>query len=453
MSPGSEWRFEVSGSSHIGKSQHLIVKLLSGTAEIFGTELAVGIEYTFTSVKSAIYTWHGCELEYSASGSDLSEYSSDETPMTVYANLHFALEKARIQNQMMNVSRPPNVLILGATDSGKTSLSKILCSYANKQQRFPMYVNLDPCEGVFSVPGGLSAAPISDVLDVEDGWGSSQTNGPAALHPKQPLVYFYGLESPLTNVKYYKNAVSRLAIGVSARLSKDAAVRNSGLMIDTSGDIVKEKDQGYSIVASIVADFEVNCIVVVGNERLYSDMAKRFKDKTPQVTVVKVPRSGGCVDREASFMRACQSKTIREYFYGSPLKESLAPYTVTIDFSLITVYRVAEEKSLQNFSVLPIDEDTVVANTTTTATSSSSSSAAANQLIQLEPSSILQNCVMAMLNAQRTDPPEVLVQSEVIGFVHVVEADDSKRKMKVLMAVPGRLPSRPFIIGDFKYHE
>ncbi|CAO3620204.1 unnamed protein product [Cunninghamella echinulata] len=40
-------------------------ELVKGTAEIFGTELADGVEYTFTGRKAAVYTWHGCTLEIS----------------------------------------------------------------------------------------------------------------------------------------------------------------------------------------------------------------------------------------------------------------------------------------------------------------------------------------------------------------------------------------------------
>lgn len=40
-----------------------LIQLVEGTAEIFGTELAVERTYTFTGANFAIFTWNGCMLE------------------------------------------------------------------------------------------------------------------------------------------------------------------------------------------------------------------------------------------------------------------------------------------------------------------------------------------------------------------------------------------------------
>lgn len=54
--PMEEYRAEID-SKNI-----LIIKLLEGKAEIFGTELAPEINYQFTARKLAIFTFHGCKL-------------------------------------------------------------------------------------------------------------------------------------------------------------------------------------------------------------------------------------------------------------------------------------------------------------------------------------------------------------------------------------------------------
>lgn len=36
---------------------------MEGTAECFGTELVLDLDYIFTGTKSAIFTYHGCTLE------------------------------------------------------------------------------------------------------------------------------------------------------------------------------------------------------------------------------------------------------------------------------------------------------------------------------------------------------------------------------------------------------
>jgi polyribonucleotide 5'-hydroxyl-kinase len=119
----------------------IFLKLLSGTAEIFGTELVSEQTYTFVGKKTAIYTYHGAILQ--VKGVPSVAYVAEETPMLSYVNLHFALEKLRQAAEDMR-SRGPRVLILGSEDAGKTSLTKLLTSYAIRQGRKPIVVGLDP---------------------------------------------------------------------------------------------------------------------------------------------------------------------------------------------------------------------------------------------------------------------------------------------------------------------
>lgn len=56
-----EYRFE------LDENQAISIKLVSGTAECFGLELALDVVYPFgNEVKAAIFTWTGCELEMSS---------------------------------------------------------------------------------------------------------------------------------------------------------------------------------------------------------------------------------------------------------------------------------------------------------------------------------------------------------------------------------------------------
>jgi hypothetical protein len=47
----------------VAASETLIVKLLSGSAEVFGTELASQKEYSFKAENFAIFSWKGAEIE------------------------------------------------------------------------------------------------------------------------------------------------------------------------------------------------------------------------------------------------------------------------------------------------------------------------------------------------------------------------------------------------------
>jgi len=298
--------------------------------------MPVGHKFIFTSMKAAVYTWTGCTIE--VSGTPSVEYTSDETPMNDYANTHFALEKHRGAAAESPVMQGPRVMIIGPHDAGKTSLLKMLTGYAVRQERTPVVVNLDPREGMLSLPGTLTATSFSTIMDVEEGFGTSPTSGPSPVPAKLPLVYYYGLESPHGNERLYKSLTSRLALAVSSRLSENHVNRISGCIIDTSGYIAQAS--GYELVQHIVAEFQVDTLLVLGSERLYSDMCRRFQDRPRNpIAVVKLQKSGGCVDREESFMRQARETAIREYFFGEP-KRTLSPYTMTVGLDDVKVWRV-----------------------------------------------------------------------------------------------------------------
>jgi polyribonucleotide 5'-hydroxyl-kinase len=226
------------------------LKLISGTAEIFGTELAEKHTYTFRGTKASIFTWHGCQLEVSGV---CEEYVAQDTPMIPYANTHFALEKLRDEASEKG-GEGPKVLVVGPNNAGKTSLVKILAAYAIKLGRQPMVINADNREGMLSVPGSLTATPFSSIIDVEQGWGSSPTSGPSPVPVKLPLCYYYGLPSPEDNTSMFKLVLTRLALAAASRLTADPAVRETGMIIDTPGVMAQGKE-GYDLISHIVREF------------------------------------------------------------------------------------------------------------------------------------------------------------------------------------------------------
>jgi polyribonucleotide 5'-hydroxyl-kinase len=84
-----------------------------------------------------------------------------------------------------------------------------------------------------------------------------------------------------------------------------------------------------------------------------------------RISVVKLSKSGGCVDRDADFMKAVRESQIRSYFFGSAVpstgsaslslsasssstKITLSPHTQQLDFDSLSLY---------NYTVATIDED------------------------------------------------------------------------------------------------
>jgi polyribonucleotide 5'-hydroxyl-kinase len=240
----TEYRFECSSP--------ITIKLLTGTAELFGTEISPNTPYTFKGTKSAIFTWHGCNLEIT--GDTEGEYMAEETPMVQYANIHFALENLRNEAKSRG-DLGPRVLIVGPENSGKTSLVKMLTAYAVKSDWQPAVVNLDPRQGMITVPGALSTTTFASLVDVEEGWGSSPISGPSALPVKMPLAYHFGCSTAEANPKLYKALVTRLALAVTGRMDDDEEVKPSGVFIDTPGSISSGKGNNYDLIQHIVSEF------------------------------------------------------------------------------------------------------------------------------------------------------------------------------------------------------
>ncbi len=98
----------------------------------------------------------------------------------------------------------------------------------------------------------------------------------------------------------------------------------------------------------LISTSSVNVLVVVGSERLYSDMLRRFNGQPIGIgettTVIKLDRSGGSVDRDEDFLRRSRKAQFLRYFYGDP-KMELHPRTTECDFSHVTIYRVPNSES------------------------------------------------------------------------------------------------------------
>ncbi|KAE8448649.1 Cleavage polyadenylation factor subunit clp1 [Mollisiaceae sp. DMI_Dod_QoI] len=422
LQANSEWRFEV----EIGEK--IDVKILSGTAEIFGTELAVNHLYTFRGTKSSIYTWHGCRIEVAGT---CEEYIAEETPMTQYVNTHFALEKLRDEAEQ-NGREGPRVLVVGPTNSGKTSLAKLLTAYALRMGRQPMVINTDSREGLLSIPGSLTATPFASIIDVEQGWGSSPTSTSSAVPVKLPLCYYYGLPSPEDNTKLYKPIVTRLALAATSRLTDDPAIKATGMIIDTPG-VISQGKGGFDLISHIVSEFSVNIILVIGSERLHSEMLRRFSAYRTSIgetiTLVKLDKSGGCVDRDDAFMQQTNEAAIKEYFFGN-IKTTLSPHTQHLGYDEVFVYKIRETHT-NAFLPGGVEETEQ------------------GLYEKVEPDIMMQHCVLAVMYASVADSQDTIRDASVMGFVCVAEVDEKKRRLKVLAPMNTRISERPMIWGSW----
>lgn len=413
--------------------------------------------------------------------------------MMEYANMHFALESVRDDSQSSGKDGP-RVLLLGPDNAGKTTLAKILTAYATKVGGQPLVVNLDPTEGMLSVPGTLSATAFRTMLDVENGWGSSPMSGPSPVPVKLPLVYSYPLPSPLDGEGLvYRPIVSRLALQVTERMAKDEDVRKTGIIVDTPGALSSGTPLSLELINHIVTEFAITNIVVLGSERLYSNMVKQYDNKPSasaaadifdeRVSVVKLSKSGGCVDRDALFLKKTREAQIRSYFFGNSAQSpasaiTLSPSTLQIDFSSLTVYNYTvisqEDEDEDDYdpsnlntgdSFLPgggvddysqpktesdraaplpgiiglsSDQNTNHTNTT------SSSNVPLKRVLPPAPAA-LENTLIAITHASTTAALADVRDASIKGFLYVASVDADKGKIMLLSPIRGTIPAQAMI--------
>ena len=397
--------------------------------------------------------------------------------MQEYINVHFALESLREQARIYG-REGPRVLLLGPEDAGKSTLAKILTGYGVRAARSPILANLDVTEGVMSLPGTMTATVFKTLSDVEEGWGTAPMSGPNGSVPvKLPLVYYYGSSQPdQKDGKVFRAQVSRLALAVQGRLSQDPEARSSGMLIDTPGSLTTTKSgntTNYDIISHIVSEMSINCIICLGSERLYSDMLRRFDNQPVSATasntavsppatisVIKLTKSGGCVDRDSSFMTSFRAAQIRSYFYGNPRLSngvSLQPRQQQIDFSSLTVWQRIGSFAPGQLSAMTgggggVDDDDdeflpgdAKPDTYSTTPATSSVALPANQIFErvsiVQPA--MKGCVLAVLNCPPDATQSEIRDSSVMGFLYCV--DIIGEKISLLSPVAGRVPDRAIV--------
>ncbi|KAG9451736.1 hypothetical protein H6P81_004640 [Aristolochia fimbriata] len=407
----SELRIEV------GEETSLRLRLLAGTAEIFGTELPPENWLDFPPrLKFAIFTWNGATIE--VNGTSEVEYVADETPMVSYVNVHAILDarraRARGSTSDKDSSQGPRVIVVGPTDSGKSSLSRMLLSWAAKQNWKPTFVDLDIGQGSITTPGCIAATPIEMPIDPVEG-----------IPLEMPIVHFFGHVTPSANTELYKVLVTELARTLERQFAGNAESRAAGMVINTMGWV---EGVGYELLLHSIHALNADVVLVLGQEKLYSMLKDVLKGK-PNVDVVKLHKSGGVVSRNPKVRQKARSFRIREYFYG--LVNDLSPHSHTANFSDLFVYRIGGGPQAPR-SALPIGAEPAADPT---------------RLVHVNINHDLLRSILAVSYAKE---PEQIISSNVAGFIYVTEIDVQRKKIQFLAPCLGELPSKEEGVGTME---
>jgi len=463
--------------------------LLQGSAEIFGAELCCAPANTKSSddyikqsyrvsghSKFAIFTWHGCTIDVEVEfGKSLDIiYTSDETACNIaYVNTHIQLEALRdealnhnLKLESNNITKNysgtkdgPRVLIVGPVDSGKTSLARVLSAYAVKLGRSPLLVDLDVSQNMLSVPGTITASPMTPESVSVSTYANS---GNTIASGTTPLVLWYGTTNVSTNPDLYKAQLDKLGKSINTRLKGDVDTRSSGIIINAGSWI---EDIGYKMLLHSVDTLDVNVILIMGHDRLYSMLRSHYTKQQQNSSglemtipkIIKLPRSGGVVSRDDAFRRISRNSTIKKYFYGDCVRNANAtsktdpsqqmalqytPTLVQIPFDEIVLYKLSSV-SLEA-SMLPVS-----AKQTTDPV----------QLTKVEASLALKHVVLAVCHPSAVESYTLsgkasdLYLSGIAGIVSVEKVDMDKEILSILSPCAGSLPSMTLLLGDITWME
>lgn len=275
------------------------ISVVRGTGEIFGSVLVKHQKYYYEGSKYfSIYTQRGCLVEMK--GNSYKYEVRENTYMKSYIQLNNQLNLFSHQAKEGDIPGP-KVLIVGPTDSGKTSLCKVLLNYAFRFGKTPSFIDLDVGQNAISIPGTMSMVHVDKMLDpVADFNFCSSTY---SLH--------YGLNSPQRKALYLRN-INQLAKVFESACQREQCIKYSGCFINTCGWV---KDFGFDAIKNVAIAFEVQHVIVVGCE----ETKNKLKEILPSSSceVILIPKSTGAVQRSTQFRRCSRDQKVTQYFKGA----------------------------------------------------------------------------------------------------------------------------------------
>lgn len=299
-----------------------------------------------------------------------------------------------------------------------------------------------------------------------------------------PLVYYYGHLSAHDTTPVYCNYMQRLSDTVHRRTLHDDIARTSGMIINTMGWI---EGAGYPLLLDIIRYFQIDVIVVLGQDRLFAQLSDDIKTiqyqvlasssslpvaittttttnnnngipginnasetevsssssssstrtyvatpLTKPISIIKLTRSGGVVIRDQGTRRLARKIRFKEYFYGPDrgigIPAVLSPEIITVKFDDIVLVRVGGVTS--ESTLVPIGKTSALDPLRTTI---------------VVPTLSLLNAVLGVSFA--TNEKQVPYVN-VAGFVHVRALSSEYRTVTLLIPCGGSLPSKYLIVGS-----
>ncbi len=395
----------------------VMVELLSGVAEIFGTEMVIGTKYRFRhGAKFSVYTYHGCSVTVYGQNEEKLPYKSKEHQMIQYLNVHSGLEDLRTAADGDGSKNGPVVMVIGLHDVGKTTLCRLFVNYAVRQGRRPIFVDLDVSQCSISVPGTIAATLVERPASIEEGFPQNA-----------PLAYHFGHANPSTNSALFNCIVDQMAVAVEERMAKDRNAGTSGVIINTYGEV---RGESYGQLINVANAFKVDVIIVLGNARVSNALEK--DEKINAKIICFDNKSSGAEERTPDQRIEEASASIKQYFYG--VNNSLFPHSFDVKFADLKdrIFKIGAPTlpdSCMPLGMKAEDNQTKLVP------------------VSLTPKDLL-NHILTVSHGNSVDN---LIGVNAMGFVVVTDVNTKDGKISVLSPQPKPLPPSLLILSDVKY--
>lgn len=429
----AEYRFEVD----FGDTA--VVKLLSGTAEVFGAELAPNRDYLFTGQKVAIFSFDSCIISV-----EWRKEKGNDAAILEYVSSESVAVPAFLQCYKVDIVNSRRVLILG---SGRNTLSRTLSNYHVRSFRSPLiWGSVDVRTNSLFFPGSLTANVMREGQVVEPEQVGMVSG--MAEESCSPFSLFFGSLSISDNYKLYKRMVERLSAAIEAR---SATLEKCISIICGPGE--QDCESISTLPEDLINLLQIDLVVIVGNERLHARLARQLQTLKSGCRLVKLAKSGGQVSfpRPHQFDQQIRHALFENYFYGAKLSSGgrqLNPFSQTLtlnnDFYLFRWLLGSED--VAPMSALPLGATRKLDETRAVKADLSSSFLLYSIIAVLHPTD-------SLVCDQTTNAIEFAVSGNVAGFLYVTAVDEQRQSITVLSPCPGQPPSKVFLCGRIKWIE
>lgn len=398
---GGELRFETEKVT-----VRVTCRLQQGDASCFGTPLQQGRVYTFPEgSKAALFSARGAAVQLKGHAAARRAASGS----AAYAGL---LQRLRGMRDAARAGQgdAPRVLVVGPTDSGKSTLCKHLINDATTSRSAVAFIDCDLGQNSITCPGSIAAVFLDEgqTVDVEEG-----------LSLLQPLAFYFGdLSVNKDNINYYHHLCCQLYACLKANQENRSNFAPGGFIVNTMG---WTQSFGYQALTHIASALQINTVICMNDQQLGVQLRG---DLGGGCTVVDIARPDGVVVRHQSFRRQQRDLRLREFFCG--VKTVLKPARCVVPFDKVQLFRIGAAQETWAHEYLPAH--------------------LAPQGPQ-DPGPQHQLCVAAVSHGGQ---PEELPHANAAGFVCIIAVDTAARELTLLAPCDDALPSPYLIVGSQK---